>query len=272
MDIKPSFLEELLIVIVIFEKNPLETSAFQSLNSIREKASLMIYDNSFLPSQVEVENTIYLHDSSNPGVSKAYNIASTFAKSRDKKWLMLVDQDTQFPDCFFEKYQMAINAFPDIQIFVPLLTDYVGLVSPFTFRYGKGDRIKIPDPGVYDLSKFRFMNSGLVVATEAFEAVDGYDERFPLDHSDIVFTDRLTQFYGYFIIVDVQCHHQFSGNDRIPSIRRFNIFCQAALLYKKTVSMNVPLYWVLLPRAIKLSLQTRNFQFFKVAWMAFLKG
>ncbi|HZX75139.1 MAG TPA: hypothetical protein VFE57_12005, partial [Cyclobacteriaceae bacterium] len=167
MNTEQSFLQELLIVIVVFEKKPLETSAFQSLNSIREEALLMIYDNSSLPSHVEVENTIYLHDASNPGVSKAYNTASTLAKSRNKKWLMLADQDTSFPESLFEKYQMAITD-SSSKLIVPLLTDHLGLVSPFRFSKGKGRRIQSIKAGTLELSSFRFANSGVLIALDTF--------------------------------------------------------------------------------------------------------
>ena len=236
---------------------------------------LMIYDNSPFPSDVKNKNIIYKHDPSNPGVSKAYNVACVFARKHNKKWLMLVDQDTQFPDSIFEKYQLAINGFPEIKIFVPFLIDHVGFVSPFTFHRGKGKRIGSIEARAHELSKFRFANSGLLIALDAFEIATGYDEKFPLDYSDIVFEDRLSKIYTHFVIVDSLCNHRFSGSEKIDSsvlLSRFRSFCQAVILYKNTNFADVPLYWVLLPRAIKLFLQTGNIQFLKLAWSAFLKG
>jgi GT2 family glycosyltransferase len=264
------FLQDLLIVIVVFEKNPSDTEAFKSLNSIRKGAMLVLYDNSPFPHPCsEIENAIYYHDPSNSGVSKAYNVAGKLAKVNNKKWLLLADQDTVFPDLLLQKYLHAISYYTSLKVFGPSLFDHVGLVSPFSFNRGKGNRIEFLKSGVYEIVKFRFANSGLLISLEAFEAAGGYDERFPLDYSDIVFADRLSKSYTEFVLVDEQCYHAFSGSEKnsdLRTIARFNTFCLAACLYKKLNPMKVPLYWVLLPRAIKLSLQTGNIQFLKLAW------
>lgn len=264
MNTEQSFLKQLLIVIVVFEKNPLDAIALQSLTSIEDEAMLMIYDNSPFPSDVKNKNIIYKHDPSNPGVSKAYNVAGVFARKHNKKWLMLVDQDTQFPDSIFEKYQLALNVFPEIRIFVPFLMDDIGLVSPFTFHRGKGKRIGSIQAEAHELSKFRFANSGLLISADAFELAGGYDEKFPLDYSDIVFEDRLAKVHTHFVLIDSLCRHRFSGSEKIGApvlLKRFHQFCQAVILYKNTSFTDVPLYWVLLPRAIKLSLQKKNIMF-----------
>ena len=40
----------------------------------------------------------YISDPTNPGVSKAYNVGFELARQLNKKWLLLLDQDTVFPD------------------------------------------------------------------------------------------------------------------------------------------------------------------------------
>jgi rhamnosyltransferase len=266
-----SFLQDLAVVIVIFERNPLDTDAFQSLNLNRNGAMVVLYDNSPVSQQnkiLEIGNVIYHHDPSNPGVSKAYNFAARVARKNNKRWLLLADQDTTFPAQFLEKYRHAIQRHSDVSVFCPRLLDSVGLVSPFLFSRGRGRRAGVIEAGLHELKNFRFANSGLVVSLDAFDEAGGYDERFPLDYSDIVFGDRLADLFKKFLLLDVPCTHPFSGSERNSDtylIARFKTFCQAALLYKKTTPLKVPLYWVLLPRAFKLSLQTRDFQFLTLA-------
>jgi rhamnosyltransferase len=267
-----SFLQDLAIVIVIFERNPLDSDAFRSLNLIRNGAMVILYDNSPISHEhkiPKIENVIYHHDPSNPGVSKAYNVAANIARKINKRWLLLADQDTTFPNQFLEKYQHAVQKYSGVSVFCPRLLDSIGFVSPFLFTRGKGSRAGVIEAETYELKKFRFANSGLLVSLDAFDEAGGYDERFPLDYSDIVFADRLATVHRYFVLVDVQCDHRFSGSEKESGrvlLKRFDSFCNAAFLYKEIAQGYVPLYSVLLPRAIKLSLQTRNLHFLKLAW------
>ena len=265
----PFFLNQLLIVIVVYEQKISETRAFASLDPIRKNATILIYDNSQAPQEFsKFSNLIYRHDEKNPGVSKAYNTAAQLADEKQKTWLLLADQDTLFPDSFLFTYQQALTEFPNEKLFAPILADRKGVISPFSFHHAKGKRLSSAlKPGVHNLMTYRIVNSGIMVSVRLFEKAGGYDERFSLDYSDIVFTDRLLLIHSFFVLVNSLLKQNFSGSSEkntVALLKRFNSFCSTVLLYKKTVAHQVPLLRVLLPRAIKLSLQTRNFQFLKI--------
>ncbi len=267
-------LDDLVIVIVLFRQSLLECLAYQSLNKALGHAGqfpvILVYDNSpeSLSLKPKDQKLIYLHDSSNPGVSKAYNEGYKLARQLTKKWLLLVDQDTEFPSTIFSDYSNAIQSFPHIRVFSPSLFDSKGLVSPFRLTWGKGRRIRSLNSGIYSLKKFNITNSGLMISADAFEKAGGYDERFLLDYSDISFCERVSKDYPNFGLIQSHCRHHFSATsgskDLVTAIARFTSFCKAAILYKKISIRPVILIWIIIPRALKLSLQMKDLGFLKV--------
>jgi rhamnosyltransferase len=209
----------LLVVLVIYEMSINDSPSFNSFcKSFSHKpVTLFIYDNSKAPQVAPSMSNgavTYQHDPSNPGVSKAYNEGFKVAKLLNKKWLLLADQDTEFPTTIFSDYADALKVHPQIFFFTPTLMDAKGILSPFKLRWGKGKRIEALKPSAYSFKKFKVMNSGLLVSADAFEKAGGYDERFPLDYSDISFLDRVCKDDPKFILIQSRCHHHFSGTKK----------------------------------------------------------
>src|SRR5579859_1033097 len=93
------FFQDLMVIIVIYNMKLDESPAFRTLThalqNSRQQASLFVYDNSSQPQIVSSSlwAMTYVHDPSNPGVSKAYNEGFGCAKTQRKKWMLLADQD-----------------------------------------------------------------------------------------------------------------------------------------------------------------------------------
>ena len=108
----------------------------------------------------------------------------------------------------------------------------------------------------------------MLISAEAFEKAGGYDERFPLDYSDISFCERVSRHDPNFGLTSTQCRHHFSATngskDLATAMARFTSFCKAARLYKKISIRPVILTWIIIPRALKLSIQMKNVGFLKV--------
>ena len=210
----------------------------------------------------------YLHDPSNPGVSKAYNEGLKVAVELNKKWLLLADQDTEFPSSLFSDYSCAIQHHPQVTIFVPSMTDSIGLLSPFRLIWGKGSRLKTLDIPLQSFRNYKTINSGMLISVAAFERAGGYDERFPLDYSDISFSERLAVQDCNFVLIPSRCHHRFSATSGIAhilsEIERFKSFRKAIKLFKKISNQFVSLCWIIMPRALKLSFQLKTFSFMKI--------
>ena len=163
------WLDETLAVLVLY-KTPLSDSVtFSSLSeSLKKNNSTLdwfVYDNSPTNQDHNIsEPAITLRsDTSNPGVSKAYNEGFKMANSLGKKWLLLLDQDTSFSHDAIEKYYTAIRSNSQENCFIPRLTDRLGIISPFKFRLGNGFRIIYVMDGVQSFNKLHVVNSGLMI-------------------------------------------------------------------------------------------------------------
>jgi GT2 family glycosyltransferase len=269
-------IDQILTVIVLYEMKLQEAPAYQTLTRALEFANqsghLFVYDNSSTAQPISIAErwqVAYRHDPTNPGVSKAYNRSASYARDAGKKWLLLVDQDTDFPEAIFSQYVAALNMNPEHGLFVPLLRDGYGFVSPFKFIFGRGVRLQRAITGRHPLKNLRFVNSGLVISLSVFERARGYDERLPLDFSDYAFIDRLSKVSEHFIVVDAVCHHSLSSgeNKSIASgHERFRLFCSSAVLFCQIVTPAPLLWWLVLPRAVKLSLRWRDLRFLKTGF------
>jgi GT2 family glycosyltransferase len=270
------FARNILIVIVIYRMNIDEAPAWTSLHRGTDQGQtvdILLYDNSPNAQRVPVagqDRIQYRHDPSNPGVSKAYNEGLQLAISQGKSWLLLLDQDTTLPADLLDIFMNAVEKNPDLKIFVPALRDRIGLVSPFRHWLGKGVRLQSISSGVHSLRSRRFVNSGLLVSTSLFKTAAGYDERFPMDFTDLSFIERVKPHTQKFFLVPAECRHDLSSGDNSgknveEAIIRFRTLCIAARLYKKEISKAASLTGILLPRAIKLFLAFRDFRFIKLA-------
>ncbi len=257
---------DLLIVIVIYNIKLENSPSFISLSKEMNDATFFIYDNSTQLQSVNSDPSkkiIVKHNSKNPGVSKAYNEAHRFALANGKKWIMLCDQDTLFSSNIQMRFNYVVSNHPTQELFVPILKDDFGIVSPFKFKWGRGTRIKNAVPGKYALKDFKFINSGSLISTSLFAKCKGYDERFPLDFSDLAFIKRAMDHQQEFILVDTICKHQLSSstNSLSQALSRFKVFSTSSAIYGKEYGTK-PLQWgQALLRAIKLSIQFKNIQF-----------
>jgi GT2 family glycosyltransferase len=260
--------EDLLVILVLYEMSLNDSAAFKSLSrALQSKnCSLFVYDNSSQAQTVEGENwnIIYRHDASNPGVSKAFNEGFKKAKELNKKWLMLADQDTVFPEHVFEKYFTGVARLGE-EVFVPVLKDKGGIVSPLKFYWGGGHRIKSLDKEVQlPVQKYFFHNSGIFISTNAFGKAGGYDENLALDFSDFSFAKRLGEHFLCFRVLDVVCSHDLASTspqalDR--RLSRFKHYQKSASLFNETYLQSSLLMPRVFLRAIKLSWQYRTLKF-----------
>lgn len=273
--------ERVLATIVLYNTSLEHSETFQSLSkalsNIKGRMDILIYDNS--PSMMyagkihEGWNIHYIHDALNSGISKAYNTACSLAKKLDKKWLLLLDQDTIFPDDALQIYEKAVGR-KGANLLVPRLISNGILVSPFKPRSGKGEILKNIDPGVYRLDAVMPVNSGLMVRVEDFEACGGYNESFPLDYSDFAFITRYMQVRSHLEVLPLVCEHEFSAfnsDQKASSLNRFRSFCRATLLYGKIVDPGTDVIKIIFSRALKLSLRFRSPVFLRAALQNLLR-
>ncbi len=268
-----AWLDSILVVLALYERKLEESQTYVSLSEALRKtnccASLFVYDNSLI-SQVCSSNSFwnihYVHDASNPGVSKAYNEGFKKAKGLNKKWLLLADHDTVFQSGFFEVLSRSIADRPSAKLLAPIARNDSVIISPFRFAFGRGKVLNKVQPQVYTLSKVRLINSGLVISMDLFEACDGFDERFSLDFSDLVFHHRISQRCSEVQVIDSICTQKLSSDEKSfdKMIKRFPYFLNGSKLFGKIIGHTFLLSMNRLLRAVKLSIRFRSFEFLRI--------
>ena len=276
------FADSLLIIIVIYKRVLENCESFQSVLDMRQANSnlnVFIYDNS--PTSQQIDNhegltLTYFHDADNSGVSKAYNVGVEHAKKENKKWVLLLDQDTRLPKEILEKYNLAIDNNSGISLFAPILKLKDGKIfSPSRYRFKRGFYVDVVEPGIHSLFKHAPVNSGMMVNVEAFSKVGGYNEKVKLDFADFQFAERFRKSFADFLVVDVKCEQDFSddnGSFESQDIR-FKFYCQGA----KNIENKSGWDWlqynvVVFARALRLTLRFGRLWFIGTYFKYFLFG
>ena len=238
------FVSRILFVIVLYKVRLTESLTFQSLSVAVQSflphnhVDLLICDNSPTP-QFDVNESVdnnhfrlyYLHDSTNPGISRSYNIAAEIASTKEKKWLLVLDQDTTIPVDGIQKYVNGLRAWPGFPIYTPQVYFDTVMLSPCRYFMHRGSPLVSIKSGVHHTEGKNVINSGLLISTEAYQKAGGYDENVWLYFSDFVFFDRLKKHFKNFIVLDCRIEHELSSSDYSDlsfAISRFSYYCRGA--------------------------------------------
>ena len=270
--------EDFLIVIVLYKVNLKDSTSFITLSKANPNKSaidLFVYDNSPTKSQENTDfvlhgfNVHYVSDNENPGVSKAYNNGVKYAKVKNKKWVLFLDQDTTLSDTILQSFLKAINREPEIKIFATTLFDQKkNLVSPSLYFFKRGFRLSNVPSKVCSLNKITPINSSLLVSIEVFDKVGMYNENIKLDFSDHEFMGRVRKVYDKFYVIEEDNYHSLSSSDEtdLNSIKkRFEFFCNGALEAGRTTWLDSLQYLIIcILRATKLNMKFKTLYFSNV--------
>lgn len=258
----------ILPVIVLYKCRLEDSKSFKSLLRKNHFESIFVYDNSPEAQIIDLDNLLYIHDSGNSGLGVAYNVAAKYAREKRFDWLLLLDQDTTFPELSYEYYVKAISENPNIKLFAPIHKISDGrYISPTRYICKGSHPVKTLKQGVLKFSKAAPINSGMLINVEAFWNVGGYDECVILDFSDIRFVEKFKKKYDvFFAIKEIVCLQDFSINvvDVRKLLTRFEIFLKCALMCKREHWWdNMGYFIVTVKRALRLSVQCRDVVFIK---------
>lgn len=279
------FTNETIAILVLYKSRLNESASYTSLTkslmSINGGMDIVVYDNSPTPMVTESEyisenwRIHYIHDGTNPGISTAYNEGFKIAKNLRKRWLLLLDQDTFFPENAFVEYNRAIQENPGICLFAPIVVSKNKIISPCRYFLNRGYSLRKVKPGVYNFHTKSLINSGMLIHVEAFQRAGGYNEKIRLDFADHSFIDRYKANYSNFAVINLRCFQNFSGKQHLTldsALVRFTLYCEGA----RNKAVNKLDYFVLMLvtilRSTKLSLKYMNFRFFRVAIEVFWAG
>lgn len=274
-----NFLNDTLVVIVLYKTALTNSITYTQLTealsfyNFTKKVSLYVYDNSpELANKVVFETNIweinYIINIDNAGLSVAYNQACIFAKSNQKKYLFLTDQDSFFANDIFKKYYQAVSRNLNIFLFAPIIQ--LTLKTPFSpckVVLKRGFPVVV-NFGQKSLRKYVPVNSGIFIYTEAFLKVGGYNDKVRLDFSDFQFIERYKKIYDLFYVIDSLVIQNFSNteNDVFKLLQRYKFYCEGAKNSNKSNLLdNVSYFIIVMARAISLAKRTKNLIFLKYA-------
>lgn len=223
---------KILYVLVIFGCTVEQSRSFQTLIAHHkdEVCNTFIYDNSPIVQTTGYKVAAYVHDISNSGLGKAYNEACNFAIANGYEWLLLLDQDTNFPYNALQYYKKAISV--KSEMIVPRHKVSNGFyLSPTPYKM-KTSKLQIQAPvGLVNFKDYAPINSGMMVTAKSFMKVGGYDETVWLDMSDICFIEKYKKYYSsFYVMPEVICQQAFSGFDVNPQkiFKRFCIYLECS--------------------------------------------
>jgi rhamnosyltransferase len=278
-------------VLVLYKIKLEESSTFltltKALKKLEASMDLVIYDNS--PSQMIQSSDLlrkenwtihYIHDSANPGVSKAYNEGAKIGQRLGKQWIILLDQDTTFPLDIFSKYLNVIQDSKPQNIVAPyLFQEYPSvLLSPSGYKFKRGFPLKDinqPKSGENSFYDRTLLSSGLLINLKIFKDLGGYNENLKLDFSDFYFIDKFRKSYSSFYLIDSQCLHGLSRSEETSlekSLIRFSICCQAAHHFPESTLEFLQVVFYLFLRSCKLSLIHKTLLFQKIIYKSLAKS
>lgn len=265
-----------LAVIVIYNELLDDSDSLNSLDrafTSDNKMDVLVYDNSKTPQNIEDTkfanfNFSYYHNPSNAGIGAAYNMGGEIALKSSKKWLLLLDQDTNFASDYFVKMNEAITNNQEIKLFAPILKLSNNVIlSPCSFKYFHGSHLKKISTGINALSSNQPVNSGIMVWLQTFIKADGYNEKVKLDYSDHQFIERLKKTEKYYYVINSIGEQNFSGfeNDLNKILIRFKYFCTGAFNFETNAFYETfLLHFFLVLKLIKSSVKHKTLSFFKV--------
>lgn len=223
----------LTILICLYNKDINESATIQSLlksNSIKDCSTIFIWDNSNRPLEEEsiiflrdnFSKFIYKHTPENVILSKIYN---TVIESLEcDSYLMLCDDDSDIPICFFEILSEQIELYPSKNLFLPQIYSDSTLVSPAKDYLIKTGFIKNLNPGLLKSAYTTAINSGMVISSRVFKEGFRYDERLRFYGTDNYFMNQYSKSNKDLIVLDVKFTHSLSFNDSNDVNNKLRIF------------------------------------------------
>jgi hypothetical protein len=187
-------LNEIFIVIVLYKSTLEESKTIQTLvDAVEERINLMVFDNSPIRQckndnfEFKNFNVQYYHDGTNPGLSTAYNSALDECSKLNKKWILLLDQDTTFTKEYIEEIKsLDFNEIPDTVVaIIPKVVSLLDerIIAPVKMFLGGICRPVEIVSGVVNTS-ISGINSGTLLNVFYLNSIKGFSMKYTLDMLD----------------------------------------------------------------------------------------
>ncbi|MDE6340469.1 MAG: glycosyltransferase, partial [Muribaculaceae bacterium] len=228
-------MSNILIITVLYNQRIQQTNVFKTL--LKGYGNVFIYDNSPSPENITSlpAGWHYISDPTNPGLSKAYNCGAKYAIEHGFDWILITDQDTEFPDDALHGYEAAIKMNPDIGMFIPQVRATEQLyLSPVKLRHYMPRLSKSVPAGKIRIKDYAIINSGTLINVSKFMECGGYNEKVFLDFADFQFMERFGNLNREAYVIPVICKQDFSDitQSKEQKLNRFKLACASIRGYR----------------------------------------
>lgn len=272
-------MNQLKVLIVLYNKKIEESETIMSLSKIVDKIQfineIIIWDNSkvimsedeqvYLKNIFQPVNVQYIGTGKNTSLSIIYN--SVIRTLSDKEILVLLDHDSNLTLAYFEELRGAIEKYPQINLFLPIIKYNGSIVSPANSWYFKGSYWKEEKLGLVETKNQNAINSGMAIrATYLKTDFGGYNEELAFYGTDSDFMYKYGRQNRYFCVINAVINHtlDFFNNDSIDSkLFRYKEIRRAALINMKERGFFIYLlcYFYFLIYSIKLIISFKDIRF-----------
>lgn len=267
--------KDILFVLVIYGCKVEDSVSFKTLigKNNEDVKNLFVYDNSPYRQETLLPVAKYIHDTSNSGLGTAYNIACEYAIQYGYNWLLLLDQDTSFPDGALASYRKAMAL--DTNMIVPRHKITNGkFVSPTPYKMKTSYLQNTAPIGFAHFSDVSPINSGILISVESFRKSGGYEKNVWLDFSDICFIEKYKKYYStYYILPDVICTQAFSAieTDKIKIYKRYCIYLECARNFpRQSLIDNMSLMITTLRPTLSRTIKEKTLLYLKAYWRIYV--
>ena len=195
------------IVLVLYGIAPEQSRAFVSLRRHIARLGidyeLVVYNNDtslHIPDSAEY---IAVNAEDNDMLARAYNYALQRAARAGRKWLLLLDHDTEVTADYFEALNVFVSkaaASPEVVAAVPEVCQQGVYLSPIAYNIHIGPflyfRKVVCNTAVSQKQCIVGFNSGAVLDVDFITSIGGFSEHYPMDMLD----------YWYFL--QIYLHHR----------------------------------------------------------------
>lgn len=231
-------MNDILVIIVIYNKKVSELKYLKELKEV----DILIYDNSV--DEQNIKGIHYYHDKDNPGVSKAYNYGIDLAKKLNKKYVLLLDQDTKFDYCVFSKYIEMKEKYNEEYLYSSIIIGKDRIYSPCIekkYRNVWQSLNKFSYEEIYNIENKSLINTAIMIPIKIIDKIGGFNENIKLDFSDAYFIEKYKSLKKEIVLVNVKINHSISGDEgksKKKEIDRFKYYCNGGKEFKKNYSYN----------------------------------
>jgi GT2 family glycosyltransferase len=231
-------MNDLFWVIVLYNQVPTTPPTLRILDKIFKIHNetihhILVYDNSLNPiinsaDILNCKNVIldYIHNPLNPGIAEAYNYALNKANTLNKKWLILLDQDTILNENFVLNIESSldlISSNSNIVAIIPKVLDGLKVVSPTKFVFG------VFTSKIYNIQKgnqighISAINSGSCLSVKFLTSLNGFNPNFPLDMLDHWLFYKIFTLNKIILLNNNVIKHSLSVSNAPMSVNRYHM-------------------------------------------------